>query len=81
MNSRLKRSLIVFALQLLIYGGLIVSYLFLILYFLKGWIVQINTRDRQLYAVLSLLLIVAQGMLLEALTSGLMHFFRSRLED
>lgn len=81
MNGKLKRSLILFSLQLLLYGALIVSYLWFVLHFLKGWIVQLNGQNRHLYALLSLLLIIGQGMILEALTAGLMNFVRARLEE
>ncbi len=81
MNRKLRRWLLLSSLQLLLYGALVAAYLFFVLIFLTDWILQINVKDRYLYAVLSLLLIIAQGMILEAVTSSLMRFFRSRLED
>ncbi len=76
-----KRSLVSFGLQLVIYGALVLGYLFGVLYFLSDWIYQIEAKDRSLYAVLSLLLIVAQGLILEALTTGLLNLIHPRLKD
>lgn len=72
MRSETKKSLTSFALQVVIYAGLVAAYMFLVLHFLGEWIWQINRKDLQIYAFLSLFLIVAQGMLLEAVTSALL---------
>jgi hypothetical protein len=81
MNFKLRRTLLSFAVQLAIYGGLTVLYLFGVLNFLNDWIFQIEAKNLQLYAVLSLLLIVAQGLVLEALTAGLLNLIHPKLKD
>ncbi len=81
MTFRLRRTLLSFAIQLAIYGGLAVLYLYGVLYFLSDWIFQVNAKNRELYAVLSLLLIIAQGFILEALTTGLINLIHPKLKD
>ena len=76
-----KKSLFSFGLQLVIYGGLILVYLFGVLYFLGDWIFQIEEKSRHLYAVLSLLLIIAQGLILESLTTALLNFIHPKIKD
>ncbi len=78
MKLNSKRMLLYFALQLLIYGVMVVLYLVLVLQFLSDWIVATNHKSRELYAVLSLLLIVGQGLLLERLTTALLHSMRGK---
>ncbi len=72
------RALLYFALQLLVYGVLVTAYLFLVLHLLSDWIVEINGKSRQLYAVLSLLLIIGQGLILESVTTTLLRVLRRK---
>lgn len=81
MNFKLRRSLLSFGLQVAIYSVLTLTYLLGVLYFLSDWIYQIDAKNRQLYALLSLLLIIAQGMVLEALTSSLLNLIHPKLKD
>lgn len=61
-----------FLIELAIYGVLIVIYLFVVLRTLSGTLAGLAEDQRAVYAVASLGLIVAQGLLLEVLTSFLM---------
>jgi hypothetical protein len=72
-NNENKKSGLYFALELLIYGVLVSLYLFLIIHFFEGWIVQTYHTSGRLYALLSLLLIVAQGLILDAVTRSVLQ--------
>ncbi len=73
MNSGKKRYGLYFVLELLIYGGLVFAYLFVVAHFFKGWILQIFEKNNRLYALLSLVLIIAQGLLLDILTRTVLN--------
>jgi len=57
-----------FSIEFLIYSVLVVGYFLFILQFLEGWLNQLFRQDRKMYAAMALLLIVGQGLILEALT-------------
>ncbi len=80
MRREPKRRLKAFVIELLIYSGLVTAYFFLVLHFLAHHLPGLYDRSKGLYAVVSLLLIVGQGVLLEAVTSALMRFIRARLD-
>ena len=73
-----KDSLASILIELVVYAALVVVYFFLVLHFLGDWVTQIYQRDKRLYAVMALALIVGQGVLLETLTTGLLKWIRSR---
>ena len=54
------------------------AYFFLVLHFLGGWIKHIFDQNKTLYAFVALGLIIAQGVGLEMLTTGLLRVIRSR---
>ncbi len=58
-----------FLLGLVIYGALVVIYLLVVLRFLGDWLIGIFNNDLALYAAFALGLVVAQGVLLEFVTS------------
>lgn len=61
-----------FLIELLIYGSLVTLYYLLALRLLSSPLKHLFEENLPVYAVLALLLIVAQGVLLEALTSFLL---------
>lgn len=61
-----------FLIELVIYGGLVTLYYLLALRLLASPLKALFDRNLPLYAVISLALIVAQGVLLEHLTSYLL---------
>jgi len=61
-----------FLIELTLYVCFVTAYFFLVLHFLGGWIEKVFNTNRLLYAILTLLLIVGQGVVLERMTSGLM---------
>ncbi len=65
-----------FVIELIIYGLLVVGYFFLVLRLLGEPLRTLFERNLVLYAVVALALIVAQSVLLEAVTS----FLLSRLK-
>jgi hypothetical protein len=81
MNWKRRRGLLLFSVQVGVYAILVVLYLWFVLTFLTDWILQIEQKDILLYAVLSLLLIIGQGMILETVTATLLDFIQSRLKD
>lgn len=60
-----------FVIELLIYGLLVVGYFYLVLRLLGEPLKRMFDQNMLLYAVVALVLIVAQSVLLEALTSFL----------
>ena len=70
-----------FSLELPVYAGLVVIYFFLVLHFLGRRLYDIFRHERTMYAVLALLLIVAQGIVLESLTRALLAKFGRKRED
>jgi len=80
MDAKGKNAVISILIEAAIYAVLIVAYFFLVLHFLGDWLAQIYQHDRRIYAVVSLLLIVGQGLLLETLTTALLRWIRSKRE-
>ena len=69
-----------FATEIILYAALVTGYFFLVLHFLGGWLKALFDTDKPLYAVTALLLIIAQGLLLELLTTRLLILVRSKTE-
>ena len=70
-----------FSLELPVYSAVVTIYFFLVLHFLGKRLYEIFQHERAWYAVLSLLLIVAQGVVLESLTRSLLGLIRRKRED
>ncbi|HEY6329189.1 MAG TPA: hypothetical protein VI756_07620 [Blastocatellia bacterium] len=79
LDAEEKRTLRYFALELLIYAGLVVVYFYLALVFLGKWLYHLFIDERKYYAIAALALIVGQGIVLEMVTSSLLKFIKSRL--
>lgn len=80
MERGIGRALKSFVIELAVYAGLVAGYFFLVLHLLGDWLQWIFQDDRRLYAYLALLLIIAQGLLLELLTRGLLWLFKTQEE-
>lgn len=65
-----------FAIELVIYGIIVVAYFFLVLHFMGDWVTALYKEHRSLYAAVALMLIVTQGVVLEMLTTALMKRIR-----
>lgn len=62
-----------FIIELVLYGILVVVYFFIVLRFLGDWLLNLFQEQPVLYGFLALILIVAQGVVLEAITSFLIE--------
>lgn len=79
MNKQKTRVLLRnFVVELIVYGVLVAAYSILVLRLLGKPLAQLFHSNLGVFAVVSLMLIVAQGVLLDALTSFLLD--RLRLE-
>jgi hypothetical protein len=65
-----------FLIEMAVYGVLLIIYFFAVLRFLGNFLTGWYNNSLITYAVLALMLIVAQGVLLEALTSYLLKLLR-----
>ena len=65
-----------FVIELVVYGVLLIIYFYTILSFLGDILTSLYENNLVVYAVLALVLIVAQGVLLESLTSFLIKMLR-----
>lgn len=72
MKHQITSSLKSFGLELLVYAALMAGYYFMVLHFLGDSLKSIYDHERRTYAILALVLIVAQGFLLEVLTRMLL---------
>ena len=71
-HLNIKRFVKNFLIELVLYGSLVVGYFLLALRYLNTYLTDIFHNNLLTYAVLALLLIIAQGVLLDALTSFLL---------
>jgi hypothetical protein len=81
MNPKLKKVIKSFALELVIYGAAVIGYFFLVLHFMGSWLEQIFRNDRKTYALMSLLLMLGQGLVLEKLTRVLLNLVHGGKEE
>jgi hypothetical protein len=72
MEDRTARRIIRnFVLEMVIYAALVSAYFLLVLRYLGDWLYELYHSELQTYAFLALALIVAQAVVLEAITSFL----------
>lgn len=79
MQKETKHSLKSFLLELIVYAVIVSIYFIAVLHFLGTWLNDIFVQNKRLYAVVALILIVAQGVVLETLTTALLKFIRRRI--
>ena len=70
-RQELKRFFLNFAIELVIYGGMVTLYFLLALRYLADPLKDLYDNNLTAYAVVALVLIVVQAVLLDALTSAL----------
>jgi hypothetical protein len=80
MNSGARKALTSFAIELVVYGALVVAYFFLVLHFLAGWLAQLDKQNIKLYALVSIGLIIGQAVVLETITTFIFKLLRGRSE-
>jgi uncharacterized membrane protein len=71
-NPRLRTLVRNFAIEVLVYGVLVVAYFYLVLRFLGDPLEKLFAENLTVYAFVALALIVAQGVVLEFITSFLL---------
>lgn len=69
-----------FAIELVVYGLLVVAYFFLVLHLLGAWLQRLELQHRYLYAGTAILLIIGQAVVLESVTTFLLRLLRGRSE-
>ena len=75
-GTKIKTLIRNLVLEMIVYGILLVIYFFLVLQYLGDILASLFDSQILIYAVLGLSLIVAQGVLLEAITSFLIRLLR-----
>ncbi len=75
-NPEVGRLVRNFAIEVLVYAGLVLAYFLLVLRFLDEPLARLFSTNLVLYAIVALLLIVVQGVVLEAVTSFIMRLLR-----
>jgi hypothetical protein len=76
MQRELKTVLKSFGIELAVYCFLVLGYFFFVLHFMGGWLFHLYTSERKLYAAVCLILIIAQGLVLEFLTRNLLRLIK-----
>ena len=69
-----------FLIELLVYAGLVVVYVFFVIAFLGNRLDALYEHHKIRYAFVALLLIIGQGVVLEMVTSILLKLIRFRSE-
>lgn len=80
MKSGASKVLTSFAIELVVYGALVVGYFFAVLHFLGGWLSQLDKSNIKLYALVSIALIIGQAVVLETVTTFIFKLIRGRSE-
>ena len=77
-KSKIRKLIVNFIIELVIYGILVVAYFYLVLRYLRLFLTDLYHDNLVVYAIIGLILIVVQAVVLEAVTSFLLD--RLRLE-
>jgi hypothetical protein len=67
-----------FAIELTIFTGLVVSYFFLVLTFLSGWLKNLFDQNKLVYALVAWALIAGQGVILEVIAAALLKVVQTK---
>lgn len=77
MDEQPKHPVRLFFIELMLYSGLVVVYVFLVIGLLSYWLKALYDNSKTSYAIAALALIVGQGVLLETVTSALLRLIKS----
>lgn len=80
MEDKSRKRLRSFILELFVYALLVSVYVLIVLNFMGGWLKNLYDHGKTRYAIICLLLIIGQGVVLEAITSALLRFTRTKTE-
>jgi len=75
-----KQVLRPFLIELVLYAVFVLVYFFGVLHVLGSWLGELFEHKRELYAAITILLVVVQAAGLELLTSWILRWIRQRLE-
>lgn len=78
MKSKPSLAVRSFLIELLVYAALVAGYVLFVIGLLNTWLHGIYEHNRTLYAFVALFLIIAQGVVLEMVTSFLLKLIRLR---
>ncbi len=67
-----------FLFELLLYAALLVAYFAFVLHYLGGWFKELFDHDRNLFAVMALVVMIGQTVGLEIVSSLLMWLLRRK---
>lgn len=81
MKKETRRSLRSSFVELLVYAAAVFLYVYFALHVLDNWLVRLFKEHRDAYAATALLLILGQGIVLEALSRSLMSFIKPKPKD
>jgi hypothetical protein len=76
MKRKTGNTLRAFLIELVVYAALVVGYFFAVLHFLAGWIAHLEKTHITIYALVAIGLIIAQGIVLESVTTWLMRLLQ-----
>jgi len=76
-KTRFAKSYLV---ELVVYAVIVAVYFILVLHFLGDWLKEIFDKNKVIYAVVALLLMLGQGVGLEITTTWLLRFIRRRTD-
>jgi hypothetical protein len=76
MRRKTGNTLRAFLIELVVYAALVVGYFFAVLHFLTDWISQLAKDHLTIYAFIAIGLIIAQGIVLESVTTWLMRLLQ-----
>jgi hypothetical protein len=66
----------IFLLELLLYAILVVVYFLFVLHYLGGWFKELYDHDRNLFAVMALVIMITQTVVLEIVSGFLIWLLR-----
>ena len=78
MKSKPSLAIRSFLIELLVYAALVAGYVLFVIGLLNTWLFGLYEHNKTLYASVALVLIIAQGVVLEMVTSFLLKVIRRR---
>ena len=76
----MQRTLFYLIIEVAIYAAVVALYLAFVLTFLVDWLKDLFAKERALYAMVAILLMIGQAIVLERLVASLVHLARRRRE-
>lgn len=74
----IQKAVVRYIVETAFYAVFVCAYYFFVLHFLGGWLKQIFTQHKALYAAVALAVIIAQALLLELVTALLAALVRGK---